>query len=348
MTPPARHLAAIRRPRALAVGAVAVVVAVSGVTIAVTHTSDDARMPSAAGASSASSPAPTASTTPPSATPTATPTPTRSATPTRTPTRTAAPTRTTKPPTSKPRTTTPGSTGGYGVPAGTALRASGSLTLSRAGQVVSGLDVTGCITVRANNVTIRNTRVRGTCEVIVDNRATGLVLDHVEIDGRGSPSTLGIGHDSFTARNVYVHGVGDGMRANGNVLVTGSRITDLASGGGSHNDGIQITQGRSIRIIGNVIENRHAQTSAIMIGADQGSIASVLVQGNTLSGGGYTLYGGAEPPAGNTISGIVLSGNRFSRKYFPSSGAYGPLTATNDARISVSGNVWADTGRPVS
>jgi len=234
------------------------------------------------------------------------------------------------------------------VPAGTALRASGNLTLSRAGQVVSGLDVTGCITVRANNVTIRNTRVRGTCEVIVDNRATGLVLDHVEVDGRGSPSTLGIGHDSFTARNVYVHGVGDGVRANGNVLVTGSRITDLAAGGGSHNDGIQITQGRNIRIVGNVIENRHAQTSAIMIGADQGSVASVLVQGNTLSGGGYTLYGGAEPPAGNSISGIVLSGNRFSRKYFPSSGAYGPLTATNDARISVIGNVWADTGRPVS
>ncbi|MBD3782029.1 MAG: right-handed parallel beta-helix repeat-containing protein [Micrococcales bacterium] len=244
--------------------------------------------------------------------------------------------------------TPPPASGGYGVPAGTALRASGNLTVSTSGAVVDGLDVSGCIVVNAPNVTIRNTRVRGTCDLLVANNGGGLVLDHVELDGRGSSGTLGIGYDRFTVRNSYIHGVGDGIRANGNVTVESSWITDLAAGGGSHNDGIQVTAGSNIRIVGNRIENSHTQTSAILIGADQGSVSNVLVQGNTLAGGGYTLYGGARPPAGNSIANIVLKDNAFSRKYFASSGAYGPMTATDDSRISVSGNVWEGTTTLVS
>lgn len=46
-----------------------------------------------------------------------------------------------------------------GVPAGTTLTPSGSLTITTNGTVINGLDVTGTITVKANNVTIKNTKV---------------------------------------------------------------------------------------------------------------------------------------------------------------------------------------------
>ena len=48
--------------------------------------------------------------------------------------------------------------GNVGVPAGTTLTPSGSITVSTPGNVISGLNVTGEIDVNANNVTIRNTR----------------------------------------------------------------------------------------------------------------------------------------------------------------------------------------------
>jgi hypothetical protein len=183
---------------------------------------------------------------------------------------------------------------------------------------------------------------------VVQSNSTNLVVEDSEIDGLGSPDTQGIGWGGFTLRRVNVHGVGDGVRANGGVLVEDSWIHDLASGNGSHNDGIQVTEGSNITIRRNAIENAHSQTSAILLGADQGSIANVLVEGNLLNGGGFALYGGAEPPAGNTISNIRLVGNRFGRKFFAKGGYYGPMTATNDPRITVSGNAWQDTGAAVS
>ena len=49
-----------------------------------------------------------------------------------------------------------------GVPAGTVLKASGSITVTTAGPSSTAWTSTGTITVNADNVTIRNTRVKGT------------------------------------------------------------------------------------------------------------------------------------------------------------------------------------------
>src|SRR6187399_1247908 len=56
----------------------------------------------------------------------------------------------------------PGSTN-TGVPAGTVLRKhSGDLTITTPGKIISGLGVYGNVIVNAKNVTIKNTRIRGT------------------------------------------------------------------------------------------------------------------------------------------------------------------------------------------
>jgi hypothetical protein len=196
-------------------------------------------------------------------------------------------------------------------------------------------------------VTIRNIKVTGSCDNLIQNKSTGLVIDHVTLVGGGATSE-GIGWSDFTVTNANISNVGDGIRANGNVVVRDSYIHGLVSSGGSHNDGIQVTDGSNVTIEHNAIENANDQTSAIMLGADQGSISNILVQNNLLNGGGFALYGGAQPPSGNTISNIRLLDNVFGKLFYANCGRYGPITATNDSRITVSGNVWQGTSTPVS
>lgn len=274
----------------------------------------------------------------PSATLTATPSGTRTPTTGATPSATARSTGAARQPTTRT----------YGVPAGTRLKPSGDVVVRKAGTVIDGLDVRGCITVLAPSVVIKNSRVSGSCDNLISNRSTGLLVEDVELDGGGDPSVQGIGWGGFTARRLDIHGVGDGVRANGDVVLESSYIHDLVTADGFHNDGVQVTEGSNIVIRDNVIENPFTQTSAILLGAHQGSVSNVLVVGNLLAGGGYTLYGGADPRSNYTISNIVLRDNVFSTKFYPKSGRYGPMTATDDPSIQVSGNIWEGTGQAVS
>ncbi len=271
---------------------------------------------------------------------------------------------TSKPPTTPPTTPPPTSTGSTvppnatswpsasttGVPAGTQLTAhSGDITVTTAGTVIKGMDVSGCINVRAANVTIIDTRVRGNCNYVVGSYSTGLTIEDSEVDGMNSAgASVGIGYAGFTALRVNVHGSQDGINANGNVVVQDSWVHDLNEYNGSHNDGIQITEGSNIVLKHNRIENHLDETSAIMVGADQGNVSNVTVDSNLLAGGGYSLYGGEDPPAGNSIASIVLSNNAFTTEYYPNGGAYGPVTARNDSQITFTGNHWYETGKAIN
>lgn len=230
-----------------------------------------------------------------------------------------------------------------GVPAGTVLKASPGLTISKAGQVVSGLDIKGCVDVEAPNVVIKNSRITGGCTNIVNNGSTGLLVQDVEIVGTSADSQ-GIGWSDYTAIRVNIHGTGDGARANGNTVIRDSYIHGLVEANGSHNDGVQVTEGSNIRIVHNAIENPNGQTSAVMVGADQGPVSNVTVSNNLLNGGGYALYGGA---GGGSIKGIVVTGNQFGTLFWKTCGFYGPTDAVDDPNITYSGNVWAATGLPV-
>jgi hypothetical protein len=238
-----------------------------------------------------------------------------------------------------------------GVPAGTVLKASGGFDITKDGTVVSGLDVNGCINVTAKDVVIKDSRIRvpNSCDAGITNTGGGLTVQDTEIDGQKNPNVgNALGWANITALRLNIHGTGDGMRANGNILIQDSWIHDLYDVGDSHNDGIQVTEGSNITIKHNRIENPNGQTSAIMLGADQGSIANILVDGNFLAGGGYALYGGESPNPGFTIRNIRLTNNAFSTELFKTCGYYGPTTATTDPNITVSGNYWLETGKPVS
>jgi hypothetical protein len=220
------------------------------------------------------------------------------------------------------------------------LTVTGQLTVTTPGAVIDAKDIRGCLDIQADRVTVKRSRIRCAGDYVVRTAddVTGVVLSDVEIDGTGSAATTAIGVAGYTLRRADVHGVGDGPRMGDNTVVEDSWIHGLVEGGGSHNDGIQSTGGHHLVIRGNRIENPERQTSCILIGADLGDISDVLVTGNLLNGGNYTVYAGADP--GHTASNIRVTGNRFGRD-----AVYGP--ASVKPGIVWEDNVWHDNGKPV-
>jgi hypothetical protein len=263
-----------------------------------------------------------------SPTPPVSPTPTATATPTPSPT-TAPPTPppTTQPPTPTPAvvppTPTPGSclpspsacgfpdASNTGVPAGTVLTASsGDFTVKNNGAVINGMDITGCVSIAASNVTIENSRIRcaGAYGIHNDDRnsATGLVIRNVEVDCANTGGSTAIAGHNFAAVADNLHGCENGLAMDGNTSVVASWIHGLALVGAGHTDGIQ-SGGKGVLIQGNTIVNDTAGGTSTII-TDPTTTANFTISGNLLSndGGSYLLYCSKTPTT------FVVTGNRLA------------------------------------
>lgn len=202
-----------------------------------------------------------------------------------------------------------------GVPAGVALKSSGSLTISTPGAVVSGLDIVGTVTINASGVTLKDCRIRpsaGSPGVAVSySGVSGVVIENVEIDGgKHSPSSVGVSGSGFTLRAANIHGTGDGVDVGDNVVVRDSWIHDLWVASGDHTDGVQSAGGSNVTITHNTIDATGAGVnSAVIVGADLSPLSNTVITDNLLDGGGYTLYAGSD---GKYSSGVItITGNRF-------------------------------------
>jgi hypothetical protein len=229
-----------------------------------------------------------------------------------------------------------------GVRPGVQLQPSGSLNVTRDGQVVQNLHVTGTVTINANDVTLRN--------VLIDNTGTypiritsgrNLVVEDSEIDGNGSAS-VAILPGSYTLRRVDIHDVRDGPRIEGNdVLIEDSHIHDLHRIEGGHHDAIQIRNGVGVVIRRNNLQAYNATTrdpmnAAIQIGSLNGPLRGLVVDGNLMNGGNYTVNAGK-----SSADPSYWRNNRFGRNF-----RYGVLTG-GPGVVWESTNVDDDTGRPV-
>jgi hypothetical protein len=227
-----------------------------------------------------------------------------------------------------------------GVPPGTVLTPSSSLTVRQNGQVVQGLDIKGTITVLANDVTIRRVRITtGDYYPIryFDNGNTGLTVEDSEIIGTSDSVTSAVAFANYTARRLNVHGMADGFKADSNVLIQDCWIHDLRNGPGQHNDGVQSTGGKGVTIRHNAISG--ASNACVQTGDEGAATEDLSVECNWLSGGGYTLNirgAGATRPRNTRII-----GNRFARTF-----GYGPWTIDDPAPVVI-GNVYDDTGQPI-
>ena len=154
----------------------------------------------------------------------------------------------------------------------------------------------------------------------------------------GSPSTI-----TNCPRLSVSYTGGDGTKLSSNVLLEDCWVHHLGMSEGAHADAVQIRGGTNIVIRSNFFDipkptvSPYSSNACLMMDSGESPLSNVLVEGNWLSGGNYTIYltPGADP---HGVSDITLSNNRFTRHFL-----YGPLNAKWKGAV-ISGNVWEDTG----
>lgn len=227
-----------------------------------------------------------------------------------------------------------------GVPAGTTLRTSGSLTITTPGTVIDGYDIAGTVQIRASNVTIRNSRIRGAGWQLVEvsDGLTGVVIDHCELDGRGSSgfeNSMGVSGPA-AVRSSHIYGVENGITPGTGSVIENNYIHGLLAPGDPHYDGIQIDGGlANITIRHNTIINPHDQTAAVMIDNYFGAVDNVTVEDNYLAGGGYTVYSDGQFRA-DPITNVSFINNAMQR------GRWGYASIENNTPVDT-GNFDATT-----
>jgi hypothetical protein len=233
----------------------------------------------------------------------------------------------------------------------------GTIKVTTDGAVLDGLEVHGDIVVLARNVTIRDCRVIGAGDWAILQRmeagSGGLTVEDTEISGGGGrPLEFGVLNfaGDLTVRRVNVHAMMSAVQTSQGLIedsyfhgpkdFSGAHVTLVASGSGPR-------PGMALVVRHNAILNPGGQTAAVALYQDFGLNHDVLVQGNLLAGGGYTVYGGAGKYG--RPHHIRFIGNVFSRRYFRKGGAFG-LGTTWDASGAGNqwkNNTWEDTGEPV-
>ena len=222
-----------------------------------------------------------------------------------------------------------------GVPAGVTLTPSGDLVITKAGTVISGLDIKGNVYINAANVTIENCKITSSAFAVVQIKqgVTGAVIQNCEINGvgTGNDGNCGIsGQGTFIGNNIY--NVENGINLTGSSIIEDNYIHDLKASGSPHYDGIQIDGGISnVTISHNTVINQWGQTAAVMIDNYFGPISNITVDDNILVGGGFTIYVDAQFN-NNPITGVSITDNHMK------SGSYG-ITNFNKSNPVYSGNV---------
>jgi hypothetical protein len=231
-----------------------------------------------------------------------------------------------------------------GVPADVELTPSGSIVVDEPGAVFDGLDVAGTVTVRADDVIIRNTRIRTSSPIPV--RVVGarnLVIEDSEIDGKGSAGPA-IAFSGYTLRRVHIHDVTEGPRiAGGNVTIVDSLIDGLIHKGGRHTDVVQVVSGKNILLRRNTLQAFNPDqgtfgNAAFMFGEEEGEVRDCLVEGNLMNGGNFTVNGGG---GGTTGASCVFRDNALGRDF-----RYGVVARLGPGSEWDDSNVWLDTGEP--
>ncbi len=267
-----------------------------------------------------------------------------------------------------------------GVPFGVPLGASGSLTITQPGTVVSGLQVTGTIDVLASNVTIENTRViqNGTCgptttcgnsAIEIASGLSGVVIKNVEtasVPGDTCEHDIRNTGSSLTIERAYLHACDSNVYATGpTVLKDSFGIAEIAISS-DHIENIYFNE-TSFTAIHDTLLNPVSQTAVIFGNSGGGTDVTncsnqLTVLESLLAGGGYTLYPCAHAAEAGTSS-LKVEGNHFARclsaegyepdggthpcvggadssGYYPKSGSYGVAIDYFTPVTIWRGNVW--------
>ncbi len=247
----------------------------------------------------------------------------------------------------------------------------GSTTIDQSGTVIDSKDINGCIAIRANNVTIKRSRIRcaGSGPQDAGNMIvkmgvywenwSNITLEDVEIT-RPAGSTGGADYgveiyaknSTITRANIYnitsgIHLLGQATP----ITIQDSYIHDLVNiSGTDHNDNI-IANGSTTNVIiqHNNLENPLSQVTPIAMYPEGSPNSYWRINKNLLNGGGSCLYFGAgngEQPNNNS----QITNNYFGTKFNPNCGDVDPVRETpisslkNGANNIYCNNTWYSPG----
>lgn len=195
------------------------------------------------------------------------------------------------------------------------LKPAKSLTVTQNGATISDLDVTGTLKIRANNVTIRNVRVRSNTKayaLYIDKGFSGtkIINSEVKIGTGGNAAHAGIGGigdhggkaghcpgDNITVINSRITGHGDGVKIANNSLYAGNyiKLTRGPKDKKAHIDGMQSSGMSNWAALGNNITIAGpGQTAPIFVQAYSGKkdkhVRNIWIENNHLTGGVYAYH----------------------------------------------------------
>jgi hypothetical protein len=241
-----------------------------------------------------------------------------------------------------------------GVSPGVRLKPSGSVVVSTPGAVVENLDVSGTITVKADNVTIRNVRVRTNSNAYAISIQKGFrrtTVSNAEIvmgvGGTCANAGVGGGAGHTVVRRSHIRGCGDGIKAHDHGLYEDNYIrTTRLPNSTKHVDGIQGSGTTAYTIRRNDIHNPPSQggNAAVFIQAYNGlgerRVSDVVVDGNWLNGGNMTVFVEDGKTGSGWVQNIRITNNRFGTDY-----RYGVKNLEGD--VLWSGNTMQSDGRAI-
>jgi hypothetical protein len=227
---------------------------------------------------------------------------------------------------------------------GVDLTSDAEFQITKAGSVIDGKDIRGCVSIKADNVTIKRSRVR--CDsyfpIRIYDGFRNAVIEDTEIDGMNSGTTnAAVGFDNYTLRRANIHSLGEGPHMGTDVLIENSYVHDLASCDICHNDAIQSSGARNVVLRHNTfINDASGKNAVVRIATEQGDSHNFLVENNLLGGGNYAVQVRSQ---GNGFPvGVRVINNRIVPTW-----RFGPFDVT-DGRIEASGNFRDDNLEPLS
>ena len=242
-----------------------------------------------------------------------------------------------------------------GVPVGAALtRHNGDLVVTTPGTRVDGMDIRGFLRIKAANVSVTNTIVRGRPvdgkRGLLTSTAPGVTIRNVTLaPTTPSPYLDGLRGWGFTADRVEIRDIVDSAHVYGNdVTIRNSWLhhnrhyTNDPNQGGrpSHDDGVQILGGSRITLTGNSITG--AYNAAVQITQDYDHARAIRITGNWLGYGGCTVNV-AQKDRG-PITGLTITNNQFDRDSRVTNCA---ITHDSTTNPTISSNTWTGTAKPV-
>ncbi|THG30763.1 hypothetical protein [Naasia lichenicola] len=241
--------------------------------------------------------------------------------------------------------------GGIGVPSGVSLSVvSGDVTVTQAGTVLDSLDIHGRVIVKAPNVTIRNSIVRGTDSGgkygLIDamgGYANLQVIDTEIAASNPNWSVNGIMGSNFELHGVNIHNTVDQVSiAGSNVVIANSWLhgglwfaDDPDHSDGSHSDNIEMTGGSNVTITGNTLDG--GSNAAIQITQDRSTVSNLTISDNQIGGGDCSIN--ISEKGKGAIQGLSILGNLFGLN---TSIGHCAIVGPSSTPINASGNAFVD------